>query len=125
MKAQFATTEAIVSLLLAASIVSFAYVQLSGATAAFASSTKQMQNGAAAYDLLNLFARNATANTCLGVYLLHGNSSCVQSIAGAYGAELGVAGIRVGNNASATSACGTILLLAGNVLQRVCVSVGG
>ncbi len=125
MKAQFATIEAIISLVLAASVVSFAYTQLNGETSAFASSARQLRSSAAAYDMLNLFAENATANACLGAYLLDSSAQCMQSIADDYGAELHVGGMSVSANTLANSTCGDIRLVAVNTTQRVCVVVGG
>ncbi len=125
MKAQFATIEALVSLALVASTVSFAYAQLNGANSAYASGTGLLHDHAAAYDVLNVFARNATANACLGASLPSLSSGCLSSLLSEYGAVLHVGTLQISASGPANSTCGEIRLMQENVSQYVCVAAGG
>ncbi len=128
MRAQFATIEAGVSLVLIASAISFASAWTAYATAEAYAQSASLRRSMALYDILNALGRNATYNDCISLLYL-GDGSCAGSMQSGFAQIFEAKSVAVGLVLStqpaqdSTGACTSMRLYLANVTANVCASV--
>jgi uncharacterized ion transporter superfamily protein YfcC len=123
MKAQFATIEAGIALVLVASAVGFASSLVNSSTASLASQSASLQKSIAVYDIFNALERNATYNACIAQLYLGNQTGCVAGAERYFDSVFGMngIGILIGEQ-GAGDACATIPLSDANATAEVCIS---
>ncbi len=95
MKAQFATIEASISLVIIAMVISSISAWTSSATISAYSQSAALRRSMAIYDVLNSIEQNATYNYCVS-QIYAGNRSCAASMESAFADMLSVRNVTVG-----------------------------
>lgn len=127
MRAQFATIEALISLVIVLSVSTFVARSISVNAANIYSESERLKASAADYDLLGQIEGNFSTRTCIAS-LSNVTDACVAKLLDlyekAYGMHfsLAVAGIRLGDAVSdGTTECVQMNLSAANGFEAVCV----
>ncbi len=110
MRAQFATLEALVALLISVSVVSSFSVCLALVPNQEYGSRAGLATATAEYDLMNGFMRNASESGCLDLYLSGSSAPCLDRLMGEYAALYGI---------------GSLSLVASGVQQQAAKSGSG
>lgn len=129
MKAQFATIEAMISLVLVASAMTFVSSQTNSATANFNAQRSMLQRSAALYDIVNALRQNLTANNCLSELYLTNQSGCMQNLTETYAKIFGLSSAEIAgtegqlqnNTQNTTSSCVSLFLVQANLTSNVCI----
>ncbi len=130
MKAQFATVEAVVSLLFVLSLAVFCIKE----AAAYAQSSFEARQGLATsiatYDLISQLMGNGTAKACAAVFAASGDSSCIAGYASAYESAYGLSSVAltIGNRTYGSMANSTVRCFPYNITGNVsiaCIGVRG
>jgi hypothetical protein len=126
-KAQFATIEAMLSLLAILSAVSLVASQINHSTAELGAQRIRMREAMAAYDLINEIQHNSSANECIMSLYSSDDAACAEKISNDYSAIFGIGGINLSfvsqPNASTTGKCVPLLMQRINKTGNLCIVV--
>jgi hypothetical protein len=127
LKAQFATIEAMFSLLAILSAVSLVASQLSQSTSELGAQRVRMREAMAAYDLINEVQHNSSANECISSLYSSNGAACAEKISEDYSAIFGIGGVNISfpsrQNASAAGKCFPLLMRRINKTGNLCITV--
>lgn len=133
MRAQFATIEAIASLLVVLSAISFVSGEISLNNANVYASHSGVAQSMAAYDFFRQIADNESANGCIALARMTGDSACLDALVESYKEAFGIGqlevalpGLQAGDAAGGGAReCAPIRFVPLNDTAEVCVLAGG
>lgn len=132
MRAQFATFEALISLLVILSVISFVSVEISINNSGVNAATSRAIQSMATYDVAEQIAGNWSTNGCIASIRATGNAACLTALLEDYQEafrirhfELVFPGFSVGNSTSNdTSNCVPIHFASLNMTDETCIIAG-
>ena len=132
MRAQFATMEALASLLVAISAISFVSAEISLNSNVVYVARSRLTQDMAMYDVFKQMAENRTTNGCVSLASATGDARCLDAVVDSYRAVFGIKRFYValpGASAGSTAGNGTrecvpVRLASLNGTGEVCVIAG-
>jgi hypothetical protein len=131
MRAQFATIEALVSLLVVLSAVSFVSWEISLNTRSVGAERSRIAQSMAAYDFFEQIAENKSTNDCAALSSATRNAGCLNTTIDLYKEAFGISqfgvalpGLSVGNATGGVEECLPIHLSSLNLTSEVCITEG-